>query len=1389
MKTTNQLLRKIAQSGARLITMGLVAAAIFLDQNAKADFANPTPVNLGSAAYFDILAGSAININGAVSTITGDIGLSPISGTYITFATASTVNGTIYTVDAGAPTGLPPASATGGIVPNSSALLAMAMGMTGLNGAYLNAAGRASNATYPELGALILGQGVYTGSSLDLAANTTLTLDAKGNPNAVFIFQAGSTLTLGANSQIILINGAQAANVFWQVGASATIGSGAAMDGNILALTSITLDSGATLDGRALALNAAVTLEASGNMFLPELAGLATNSIWNKLNATNIFSGFGSFTNSLGAGAGQWQLTNGVAGSISAIGGTLTVNIGGASATITNGTTFFSPSLFILNQSNATAALTFMNGINLSGTNLEIDVNAPSNAPTYFKGVISDSVGGAVLTKGCTGVLILSTNNTYTGGTLISAGTLRLGINNALFSNGVVNVNSAGTFDLGGFNQIIDALNGVAGSVVTNSGGPATLTIGNANGNGLFGGVITDAGVGNALSLVKTGTGMEALSGNNTYSGGTTINGGTLLLAINNALFSNGVVTVNAAGTLYIGGFNQIIDALNGVAGSVVTNSGGPATLTIGNANGNGLFGGVIADAGVGNALSLVKTGTGTETLSGTNTYSGGTTISGGVLQFNDGGSVLGAITNNSALVFNSSGIVTNGNTISGTGSLTQIGTGKLELDGANTYSGGTVITNSGTIVIGNNTALGSGNVQMWNRTAIGVNGVINLANNIQVNGDPTFDSTGGTLTLSGVISGGGDVYITGTNAIIFTGNNTYTGDTTISNGTLQVGNGGTSGTLGSGNVTNLSFLVFARSDSISVSNNITGNGSLTQAGSGTLVINSANTYSGGTVVNGGTLTVANSHALGSGNLGVLNGTLQTGSAQTGIPLSINVGGNYLQYSAGTLALGIGGTALANHDWLNITGTAILNGTLTVLPLNGYSPNLFDSVVLITASGGVASNTTFATFNNQIVAPLLQANLLYNPNNVTLTWSQLPLAPYALTPNQQATAGALDSAANNPVMKPLLANLDTLPTSQLPAAFDLISPEQLTAMPQMAFAGMDARGQNFLSRVNDLHSNTNSHGFSSSRFSLNDTSSSDLPVYQTADAAQIYAMRADDPFNPSLDNPWGVYIEGNGEFLSQGSDANASGYHATSGGVTIGLDRRLCDQFVVGLTLGYADVSASLNNGGYVNANDGQASLYAAWFNQGLHMEGMIGGGYSSYETQRGTIGGNANGKTDGTEFTGMIGGGYDWQTSIWNFGPQLTLQYKQANIGSFTETGSLAPLNILSQSDDSLQSSLGAHVGCQTTLGKVIVAPSLSLAWQHEFLANSMSLDSSFANGAGNIFNVRGPAVGADSVLLGVGVVIKWTPRIATYLNYTTELGRENYNIQNVNAGMSFLF
>lgn len=202
--------------------------------------AGPAAVPLGTLSTFVILGGSTVTNTGATTTIVGDVGVSPGS----------------------AITGLPAGQPTGGSVHAGDAAAATAQ--SNLTIAFNDLAGRARNATMTgvDLGGRTFQPGVYFwASSAQLTG--AVTLDARSDPNAVFIFQIGSTLTTASNASVALINGADAKRVFWQIGSSATLGTGTAFKGNLVAQASITLTTGTTLSGRALARTGAVTLNAN----------------------------------------------------------------------------------------------------------------------------------------------------------------------------------------------------------------------------------------------------------------------------------------------------------------------------------------------------------------------------------------------------------------------------------------------------------------------------------------------------------------------------------------------------------------------------------------------------------------------------------------------------------------------------------------------------------------------------------------------------------------------------------------------------------------------------------------------------------------------------------------------------------------------------------------------------------------------------------------------------------------------------------------------------------------------------------------------------------------------------------------------------------------------
>ena len=223
------------RSLTRLCIASSVILGVCLVTAGTAGAAQP-PVGLGTATSFAVLAGSTVTNTGP-SVITGDVGVSP--GAAIVGFPPGLVTGAFHAADAVAD-----------------------LAETDLVDAYNDAAGRIPVTSAPaDLAGSVLVAGVYGGPTLGLTG--TVTLDAQGDPNAVFVFQSASTLITASNSVVALVNGADPCNVYWQIGSSATLGTNSTFVGTAMALTSITAQTSATITGRLLARNGATTLDSN----------------------------------------------------------------------------------------------------------------------------------------------------------------------------------------------------------------------------------------------------------------------------------------------------------------------------------------------------------------------------------------------------------------------------------------------------------------------------------------------------------------------------------------------------------------------------------------------------------------------------------------------------------------------------------------------------------------------------------------------------------------------------------------------------------------------------------------------------------------------------------------------------------------------------------------------------------------------------------------------------------------------------------------------------------------------------------------------------------------------------------------------------------------------
>src|ERR1022692_1823210 len=252
-------------SRTKEIFMGLVLAATFMAPH-QTLAAGPAPVNLRSAAHFTILAASTTTTVGE-GIINGDVGLSPVGSQGIP---PEKINGTIYNGDPDGIAAQAELDLTAAIIAASPAQLP-----GGINAG-------------AELGSQTLVAGVYQSPSGSYGITGDLTVF--GGPDDVWVFQMASTLTVAVSGRVILTGGAQARNIFWQVGSSATLGTSSVFKGTIMAYASITMNASSTLEGRALAQNGAVTFNGDGGSLSIPAAPLFTGIARTTTNATVVLN-------------------------------------------------------------------------------------------------------------------------------------------------------------------------------------------------------------------------------------------------------------------------------------------------------------------------------------------------------------------------------------------------------------------------------------------------------------------------------------------------------------------------------------------------------------------------------------------------------------------------------------------------------------------------------------------------------------------------------------------------------------------------------------------------------------------------------------------------------------------------------------------------------------------------------------------------------------------------------------------------------------------------------------------------------------------------------------------------------------------------------------------
>ncbi|MCW6528634.1 autotransporter-associated beta strand repeat-containing protein [Sphingomonas sp. MMSM20] len=884
-----------------------------------------------------------------------------------------------------------PANDFVGTVTVTGGLLSMS---TLANGGQLSPIGRSSSAS---ANLMLNGGGLqYTGATASTDRGFTLGVSG-GN---VDVTDAAATLTV---SGIVASSGA---SLLTKNGAGTLVLSGinTYVGGN-------TVNYGILRAGSSQAFGAPNT---SSAMTLANAAGvtLDLNGFDNTIGALN---GGGANGGNVMLGSGTLRISNGgvYSGIISGTGGVSRSNAGtqvfnGCNNTYTGATTLGADisvdclanggaASGIGASSAASTNLVFNVGsLAYTGGSVTIDrgfqllstggINVMNAGTTLeFTGAVT---GAGALIKRNAGTLVLSGVNTSTGNTQIEGGVLRAGRINAFGPQGLMSLsNVAGALlDLAGYDTVVSGVNGGGALGGNISLGAATLTI-NSISNYTFAGTIGGTG-----RLVKNGAPIQTLNGcTSSFTGGVTINAGTLQVdclvngGLNSSIGASSADPANLVinGTLqYMGGATSTDRQFTiGASGATLDSSGtgpiqfsyagaatvapgaGSRTVTLTGTNtGVNILAAQLGDSATG-VTALAKTGAGTWRLTNqTSNYSGATTISGGILivdKLANGGqaSTIGASSNAA------------GNLVIGNGStLRYVGTGDATDRRFTLDTGVTYIESSGT-----------GALQFTNTGTVGLTGT-NATRTIALGG-----TNAGNNMMGGAIADNGTGRTTlaknDSGTWVLTGNNSYTGNTVINDGNLMVGNGGTTGNAGAGNVivnAPTSTLSLNRSDSFTFSGTLSGPGTLAQIGIGTSVLTSvsnsigATTIAAGTLQVNGVLTTPTIAMTGTSALTV-NGTVRT-SAGGATALSGDGGASTITINAGG-SLSANGNLGDGADTVNLAGTLATGGSTLGLGLGNDILVLRDGAAITGAGIDAGAGTDALVVDNALALALDGASI------------------------------------------------------------------------------------------------------------------------------------------------------------------------------------------------------------------------------------------------------------------------------------------------------------------------------------------------------------------------------------------------------------------------------
>jgi outer membrane autotransporter protein len=1009
--------------------------------------------------------------------------------------------------------------------------------------------------------------------------------------------------------------------------------------------------------------------------------------------------------------------------------------------------------------------------------------------------------GSTGFTKSGTGSLQLGGSSPigYTGVTTVNAGTLivsdAFALGNAavtkLASNLVLNNGSTINFSSPFFDHNYTLTGGTVNLQMTGintlvSGSPTltastTLNLNGTGTTGILSGNLANTGA-NILSVTKSDTGRAILSGNNSYTGPTTVTRGRLQL--------------NSAGALSPGS-NLVFNGAVGTGGSIeLTSNFGNFTRGLGAGadqvqwlgDGGFLSSGSGRSVNIGGAGAMLTWGAGGFVPDGNRLILG--TSSNNLLDFQNGIDLSGGV----RAVQGDGGLITGhaqmSGILSGTGGINQVGNGFLELTAPNSYSGGTVMT-SGILVVGSDGNLGdAAGTLTFNGGTLENTGAFTAGRSVTINAPGGTFRTDADLEVSGPIAGAGRLTKTGAATLALTGTGTYLGGTTISAGTLQLGNGGATGSI-VGNVVDNGTFAIDRSDSFTFGGAISGTGGFRQIGPGTTLLTGSSTYLGATSVDAGKLvvngsivspaTVQNGAALGGtgtvGSLAVMSGGMLTPGNLIG---TLTANGNITLNPGAIFEVEV--NKAGQGDKVIVNGTVDLTGSvLRIIAAKGhYKPSTSYFIIDNDGSDAVVGTFGQVTTNLAFLTPVV----IYNGgdgNDVVLTLlTKCPTPPtpdhhlaifcsVAKTHNQRAVAKAL---SHFPTDNPLFLAVLNQTAEGAREAFDALSGEIHATLPGILADESRYARDAILGRLTQA-TYSNSTGQVASL-------GAGGPQVVSLDS-QAMALGYDDKSLGAAPPAYGpgiaFWTNAFGAWGNFDGNRNAATADRNLGGFVSGMDARLSGSWRVGLATG-----ASFSN---VNVDARYSSADVETYDLGGYLGGMAGplalrgGGiwaWNNVDTSRAvSFPGFFERQTASYDAdTGQIFGEVAYPTRMGSMAlePFAGLAYVSVNTDNLREHGgNLAALTGRGTDEIARYSTLGLRVASTMHAFDMLVTPRISAAWQHAFHDVTPGAALAFAS-TGIGFNITGVPLAQDSALIDAGLDLALGPNTTAGVSYSGQFG-----------------